>query len=142
MCIKFFGSLTTHIYSLALSSPSQLRQTLLDYKEKKLTKDKLLKILQPNHQDFRRVRILFSFLDFIGNSPSVEYQSGLISIFTEYSPGPSDGLPSADSNSVHLLVYFESTTFLSPKSPSLTRVKKWCQHMPPSFGVIYPLLQN
>jgi len=28
---------------------------------------------------------------------------------------------------VHLLVYFESATFLSPKSPSLTRVKKRCQ---------------
>ena len=34
MCIKFFGSLTTDIYSLALSSPNQSRQTLLDSKEK------------------------------------------------------------------------------------------------------------
>ena len=34
MCIKFFRSLTTDIYSLAPSSPSRLRQTLLDYKEK------------------------------------------------------------------------------------------------------------
>src|SRR6185436_4231169 len=95
----------------------------------------LLKILQPNHQDFRRVRILFSFIDFIGNSPSAEHQSGLISIFAEYSPGPSDGLPSADSNFVHLLVSFESATFPSPKLPSLTRVKKRCQHMPPNFKV-------
>ena len=34
MCIKFFRSLTTDIYSLALSSPSRLWQSLLDYKEK------------------------------------------------------------------------------------------------------------
>ena len=33
-CIKFFRSLTTDIYSLTLPSPSRLRQTLLDYKEK------------------------------------------------------------------------------------------------------------
>ena len=33
MCIKFFRSLTTDIYSLALSSPSRLRQTLLDLKK-------------------------------------------------------------------------------------------------------------
>ena len=38
MCIKFFRSLTTHIYSLALSSPSRLRQTLLDKKRKELLK--------------------------------------------------------------------------------------------------------
>ena len=31
---QFFQSLTTHIYSLALSSPSQLWQILLDPKEK------------------------------------------------------------------------------------------------------------
>ena len=34
MCIKFFRFLTTDIYSLALSSPSRLRQILLDLKEK------------------------------------------------------------------------------------------------------------
>ena len=34
MCIKFFRSLTTDIYSLALSCPSRLRQILLDLKEK------------------------------------------------------------------------------------------------------------
>ena len=38
MCIKFFRSLTIGIYSLALSSPSRLRQTLLDCKEKNLLK--------------------------------------------------------------------------------------------------------
>ena len=128
MCIKFFRSLTTDIYSLELSSPSRLRQTLLDPKEKTNLKDRLLKILQPNHQDFRRVRILLSFLDFIGNSPSAEHQNGQISIFAAYSSSPSDRLPSVDPNSVHLLVSFESATFPSPKSPSLTRVKKRCQH--------------
>ena len=92
MCIKFFRSLTTHIYSLALLSPNRLRQTLLDPKEKNYLKNKLLKILQPNHQDFRRVRILFFFLDFIGNSLSAEHQSWRISIFAEYFSGPSDGL--------------------------------------------------
>ena len=33
MCIKFFRSLTTHIYSLALSSPNRLRRILLDLKK-------------------------------------------------------------------------------------------------------------
>ena len=36
--------------------------------------------------------------------------------------------PSADSNTVHLLVSSKSAAFSSQKSPSLTRVKKWCQH--------------
>ena len=61
-------------------------------KRKDFLKDKLLKILQPNHQDSRRVRILFFFLDFIGNSPSAGYQNGQISIFTAYTSGPSDEL--------------------------------------------------
>ena len=34
MCIKFFRSPTTNIYSLALSNPSRLQQTLLDLKQK------------------------------------------------------------------------------------------------------------
>ena len=34
MCIKLFRSLRTHIYSLALSSPSRLRRILLDLKRK------------------------------------------------------------------------------------------------------------
>ena len=38
MCIMFFWSLTTHIYSLALPSSSRLRQTLVDLKEKNLLK--------------------------------------------------------------------------------------------------------
>ena len=38
MCIKFLRSLTTDIYSLTLPSPSRLRQTLLDLKEKDLLK--------------------------------------------------------------------------------------------------------
>ena len=38
MCIKFFRSLTTDIYSLTLPNPSRLRQTLLDCKEKNLLK--------------------------------------------------------------------------------------------------------
>ena len=46
--------------------------------------------------------------------------------------------PSADSNPVHLLVSFKSATFPLQKSPSLTRVKKWCQKVrkasPPSRG--------
>src|SRR6185436_7662194 len=45
--------------------------------------------------------------------------------------------PSADSNPVHLLVSSKSATFPSQKSPSLTRVKKRCQHMPPIFEIIY-----
>ena len=49
---------------------------------------------------------------------------GQISIFMAYSPGPSDELPLADSNTVHLLVSSKSATFSSQKSPSLTRVKK------------------
>ena len=38
---------------------------------------------------------------------------------------------------MHLLVSSKSATFPSQKSPSLTRVKKRCQHIPPSFGTIY-----
>ena len=38
-----------------------------------------------------------------------------------------------DSNPVHLLVSSKLATFPSQKSPSLTRVKKRCQHMPPQF---------
>ena len=34
MCIMFFRSLTTDIYSLMLSSPSRLQQTLVDHNEK------------------------------------------------------------------------------------------------------------
>ena len=45
--------------------------------------------------------------------------------------------PSADSNPVYLLVSSKSAIFPSQESPSLTRVKKQCQHMPPSFGIIY-----
>ena len=52
----------------------------------------------------------------------------------EYSSGPS-----ADSNPVYPLVSFKSATFPLPKSPSLTRVKKWCQHMPPQFRSNLPI---
>ena len=45
--------------------------------------------------------------------------------------------PSADSYHVHLLVSSKSATYPPQKSSSLTRVKKQCQHMPPSFGIIY-----
>ena len=38
---------------------------------------------------------------------------------------------------MYLLVSSKSAIFPSQESPSLTRVKKRCQHMPPSFGVIY-----
>ena len=34
---------------------------------------------------------------------------------------------------MYLLVSSKSAIFPSQKSPSLTRVKKWCQHMPPQF---------
>ena len=55
MCIKFFRSLTTDIYSLALPSPSRLRQTYYLTKKKRLSKNKLLK-------DYNRiVRILVEF---------------------------------------------------------------------------------
>ena len=67
-------------------------------------------------------------------SQSAGYQSQRISIFTAYSSGPSDGLPSADPNSVYLLVSFESTTFSSQKSPFLTHVKKRCQQVGAPFS--------
>ena len=55
MCIKFFRSRTTDIYSLALPSPSRLRQTYYLTKKKRLSKNKLLK-------DYNRiVRILVEF---------------------------------------------------------------------------------
>jgi len=38
---------------------------------------------------------------------------------------------------VHLLIFSKSATFPLRKLPFLTRVKKWCQHMPPSFRIIY-----
>ena len=112
MCIKFFRSLTTHIYSLALSSPSRLRQTLLDPKEKIIKKINYLKCYN---------RIIKIFVESGSSSPSLTssatsqsagYQSQRISIFTAYSSGRSDGLPSTDHNSVHLLVSFESATSL------------------------------
>ena len=130
---KFFRSLTTGIYSLALSSPSRLRQTLLDPKEKTIKKINYLKYYNRIIKIFVESGSSSPSLTLSATFPSAEHQSWRISIFAEYSPGPSDGLPSADSYSVHLLVSFESTIFPSPKSPSLARVKKRCQHMPPQF---------
>ena len=90
-------------------------------------KDKQPKILQPNHQDFRRVRILLSFLDFIGNfsigripEPADQHLHGIFLWFIGRTL-------SADSNTVHRLVSSKPATFSSQKSSSLTRVKKRCQ---------------
>ena len=62
MYIKFFRSLTTDIYSLALPSPSRLRQTLLDYKEKDLLKINYFKYYN---------RIVKIFLESGSSSPSL-----------------------------------------------------------------------
>src|SRR6185503_16924141 len=62
MCIKFFQSLTTGIYSLALSSPSRLRQTLLDPKEKTIEKINYLKYYN---------RIIKIFAESGSSSPSL-----------------------------------------------------------------------
>ena len=90
MCIKFFRSLITGIYSLTLPSSSRLRQILLD-KKKRLPNINYTKILQPNHQNLRRIRTSFPPSWFIGNSLSANHQDERISIFKEYSSGPSDG---------------------------------------------------
>ena len=124
MCIKFFRSLTTDIYSLALSSPSRSRQTLLDLKEKDLLKINYFKYYN---------RIIKIFVESRSSSPFLTSSATLHRLSTRadksaYSSGPSNGLPSADPNSVHLLISFESATFSSQKSHSLTHVKKRCQH--------------
>ena len=49
-------------------------------------------MLQPNHQNPRRVRASFFLPDFIGNSSSADHQTKQISIFMEYSSSPSDAL--------------------------------------------------
>ena len=47
-------------------------------------------MLQPNHQNPRRVRASFFLPDFICNSSSADHQNERISIFMEYPSGPSD----------------------------------------------------
>ena len=61
--------------------------------------------------------------------PSADHQSTQINIFLEYSSSPSAVSLSANSVPVHILVSFKSVTFSFTPSPSLTRVKKWCQHI-------------
>ena len=62
MCIMFFRSLTTDIYSLALSSPNRSRQTLLDPKEKTILKINYLKYYN---------RIIKIFVESGSSSPSL-----------------------------------------------------------------------
>ena len=92
MCIKFFRSLTTDIYSLVLSCPSQLRQILLDPKEKTIQKINYLKYYN---------RIIKIFVESGSSSPS------LTSLATLHRPSTR---ASGSASSKHILLAYRTNS--------------------------------
>ena len=128
MCIKFFRSRTTDIYSLTLTSPSRLRQTYYLTKKKRLSKNKLLK----DYNRIVRILVEFGLPSFFLTSSATPHRP----ITKTSGSASSRNIPSGPSAALYrpipslyiIVVSPKSTIFPLLKSSSLTRVKKRCQH--------------
>ena len=143
MCINFFRSHTTDIYSL--------RQQVLANYGKHITWPKSKDFLKINYtkNDNQITRILVDFgsLFLLSDSSTTSYRP----ITKPHGSASSRNIllahrlrPIGRFWSCASFGFFQIGNLPFTKSPSLTRVKKRCQQMPPpsSFGVIYFLLRN